>query len=232
MPFSSPDQVTVEKTPSYFVTKSAPLRIFEVLPKVRLIIVVRDPVTRAISDYAQVRLKRPDMPSFERMCLRWYRSRPELNRSWEAIRIGMYAIHLKRWMRYFPLSRIHFVSGEELAKDPVRELGKVQDFLGVGRYIKEKHFYFNQTKGFYCVKEWQGKPRCLRQVISNSKQNFHRCLGMEWQTGLKRRRCLGQTKGRRHPAVSDQVIDRLRTYFRPYNQQFYNMTGMDFAWSH
>lgn len=44
-----PGQITVEKTPSYFVTKDAPYRIHAVNPNIKLIVVVRNPVTRAIS---------------------------------------------------------------------------------------------------------------------------------------------------------------------------------------
>ena len=67
MPATLDGQLTVEKTPSYFVTKSVPQRVYFMSPDVRLVVVVRDPVTRALSDYTQARLKRPDLPSFENM---------------------------------------------------------------------------------------------------------------------------------------------------------------------
>lgn len=43
----------MEKTPSYWVTRSAPRRVYAMNPAVKLLAVVRDPVTRAISDYTQ-----------------------------------------------------------------------------------------------------------------------------------------------------------------------------------
>jgi hypothetical protein len=46
-------QITLEKTPKYFVTERAPKMIHEMNPKVKLILVVRDPTTRAVSDYTQ-----------------------------------------------------------------------------------------------------------------------------------------------------------------------------------
>ena len=55
MPATHDDELTVEKTPSYFVTKSVASRVHNMSADVRLIVVVRDPVTRAVSDYAQVR---------------------------------------------------------------------------------------------------------------------------------------------------------------------------------
>ncbi|KAL1470434.1 hypothetical protein MTO96_024316 [Rhipicephalus appendiculatus] len=60
MPLTLPEQITMEKTPSYFVTEEVPARIRSTLPDARLLVVVRDPVTRALSDYAQTASKRPD----------------------------------------------------------------------------------------------------------------------------------------------------------------------------
>ena len=54
MPSSRPDQVVIEKTPSYFITTKAPRRVWLMSSQTKLIVVVRDPVRRAISDYAQV----------------------------------------------------------------------------------------------------------------------------------------------------------------------------------
>jgi len=54
MPATYKGELTLEKTPSYFVTKSVPSRLHNMSSDIRLIVVVRDPVTRAVSDYAQV----------------------------------------------------------------------------------------------------------------------------------------------------------------------------------
>lgn len=53
MPATLEGQVTMEKTPSYFVTHEAPARVRQMDPGTKLLVVVRDPVTRAISDYTQ-----------------------------------------------------------------------------------------------------------------------------------------------------------------------------------
>lgn len=53
MPPTLEGQVTMEKTPSYFVTREVPQRVKQMNPKTKLLVVVRDPVTRAISDYTQ-----------------------------------------------------------------------------------------------------------------------------------------------------------------------------------
>ena len=203
MPTTLDGQITMEKTPSYFVTKNVPGRIYNMSKNVKLILVVRDPVTRALSDYAQTSSKRDDVKPFEQMAF-LDNSTGLVDTSWGAIRIGVYAKHLERWLKYFPLSQIHIVNGEKLISDPAGVMAKVQSFIGLKPVITEKHFYFNTTKGFPCLKkpEGSGRPHCL-----------------------------GKTKGRPHPKVNPQVLQRLRDFYRPFNQKFYQMTGTDFGWT-
>ncbi|XP_015232527.1 PREDICTED: heparan sulfate glucosamine 3-O-sulfotransferase 6-like [Cyprinodon variegatus] len=203
MPRTLEGQITMEKTPSYFITKEAPRRVHSMSRHTKLIVVVRDPVTRAISDYTQTLSKSPGLPSFQSLAF-CNTTTGLIDTSWSAIRIGIYAKHLENWLRYFPLSRFLFVSGERLVTDPAGEMGRVQDFLGLKRVVTDKHFYFNQTKGFPCLK----KPE-----------------------GSSRPRCLGKSKGRAHPLISNEVLLRLRDFYRPFNLKFYQMTGHDFGWS-
>lgn len=202
MPRTLEGQITMEKTPSYFITKEAPRRVFSMDRHTKLIVVVRDPVTRAVSDYTQTLTKSPGLPSFQSLAFRNGTS-GLIDTSWSAVRIGIYSKHLENWLRYFPLSRLLFVSGERLVTDPAGEMGRVQDFLGLKRVVTDKHFYFNQTKGFPCLK----KPE-----------------------GSSRPRCLGKSKGRPHPQIPADVLLRLRDFYRPFNLKFYQMTGQDFGW--
>jgi len=217
MPMTLDSQLTVEKTPSYFVTKFVPQRIYAMSPNVKLILVVRDPVTRALSDYTQARLKRSDLPFFETLAFinssstvrqRYRRHSADdlfrVNVSWGAIRIGLYARYLDRWLQLFTLDQFHFVSGERLVVDPAGELRRLQHFLGIKQLVTDKHFYYNATKGFPCLKKAErgGTPRCL-----------------------------GQSKGRRHPVVAADALRRLRDFYRPHNRRFYDLIGIDFGWN-
>ncbi|XP_073916312.1 heparan sulfate glucosamine 3-O-sulfotransferase 6 isoform X3 [Castor canadensis] len=201
MPRTLDGQITMEKTPSYFVTREVPRRIHSMSPDTKLIVVVRNPVTRAISDYAQTLSKTPGLPSFRALAFR--HGLGPVDTAWSAVRIGLYAQHLGNWLHYFPLSRFLFVSGERLVSDPAGEVGRVQDFLGLKRVVTDKHFYFNTTKGFPCLKK---APESSRP------------------------RCLGKSKGRPHPRVPKAVVQRLQDFYRPFNLKFYQMTGQDFGW--
>jgi Sulfotransferase domain len=53
MPLTNDRQLTVEKSENYFISESAPKRIHDMNEKIKLILAVRDPSERAISDYVQ-----------------------------------------------------------------------------------------------------------------------------------------------------------------------------------
>ncbi|KAK6170992.1 hypothetical protein SNE40_019262 [Patella caerulea] len=203
MPSTLEGQITIEKTPCYFVTKEVPQRIYNMSKDIKLIIVVRDPVTRAISDYTQAATKRPALKPFEKMAFIDNTSRI-VDTKWAAVKIGVYAKHLEKWLKYFPIRQIHFVNGETLISNPAGEMAKVQDFLGLKRIVTDKHFYLKDSRGFPCLKKrpGSGRPHCLRN-----------------------------NKGRTHPHVDQTVLNRLRDFFKPFNLKFYQMTGINFGWS-
>lgn len=200
MPATIDGQMTVEKTPSYFVTRAVPQRIHKMAPHTKLILVVRDPVTRAISDYTQTVIKRPGMRPFEQMAI-LDNITGMVNTSWGAIKIGMYSKHLERWLKYFDLKQIHFVSGERLISDPVGELQKVEKFLKLKPVISDEHFFLKGTKGFPCLLKDKGKIRCL-----------------------------GKTKGRTHPKINNKVLSTLKDFYKPFNAKFTQITNINFGW--
>ena len=203
MPESKKGQITMEKTPSYFVTKGIPQRVYKMSKKTKLIIVFRDPVTRAISDYTQLVSRNPNVKSFEEMVFVNNKTKI-IDTSWAIIKIGVYAQHLVNWLQYFPIRQMHFVSGENLIEKPAEEMKRVQEFLGLEQFISAENFTFNHTKGF----------PCYRKTIDTQK----------WH-------CLNGDKGRNHTKIDESVKRRLQDFYRPFNNRLYSLTGIDFGWT-
>uniref|UniRef100_A0A915JR15 Sulfotransferase domain-containing protein n=1 Tax=Romanomermis culicivorax TaxID=13658 RepID=A0A915JR15_ROMCU len=208
-----PWQITIEKTPSYFVTKKAPSRIFSMNPLIKLILVVRNPVTRAISDYTQNIAKKPGLPPFHRMAFLTMSAPKSLlvNSSWGAIKIGHYDKFMKQWLKYFPLQQIHIVDGQKLLTNPASEGRSVERFLGVKNpIIGVNNFVFRNSSHL-------SRPKpinfpCLLTIINPIP------------------RCLGKTKGRMHVEVTRKLKTILRDYFRSHNEQFFTSIGRRFDW--
>ena len=202
MPFSFKDQITIEKTPAYFTDDAAAGRIFQMNHSVKLLLVLRDPVDRTISDYTQIsynkQSKSLQFQKFETLALDMY---GRVNKSYRAIQRSMYYKHMERWLHFFPLSSFHFVDGEKLVSDPSTELKAVETFLGLPHVLSRENFFFNKTRGFFCMK-YDHKEKCL-----------------------------AKSKGRPHPYVRIDVIIRLKDFFRPLNNKFYNIIERNFHWT-
>ena len=205
MPATKPDEVTIEKTPE-FANTCSPERIHYFFPHVKLILVVRDPIDRAVSQYLQQFLKNVVNITFEEKVLT--RS-GELDTQYIAINQSLYDYHLKRWLQYFSLEQMHIVHGDKISKDnPTRQLVKVAKFLNLQPYFKEEMFFFNKTKGFYCWKQPNPRKPSAAEVPT----------------------CLGGGKGRQHPTISEAVLEKMRVLYKPHMQEFYKLIGQEFGW--
>ncbi|KAK3924329.1 Heparan sulfate glucosamine 3-O-sulfotransferase 5 [Frankliniella fusca] len=217
MPHSFPHQVTIEKSPSYFVTPEVPERVRAMNASVKLLLIVREPVTRAISDYTQLRShaataspspspasgsasgsgQQGPQRSFEELAIK-----PDgtVNVAYRPLSTSLYHSFLHRWLDVFSRDQLLVVNGDLLIEDPVPELRRIEQFLGLEPRIGRHNFYFNHTKGFFC----------LRNDTAD--------------------KCLRETKGRRHPRVDPAVITKLRKFFSEHNQRFYDLVGQDLGW--
>lgn len=200
--------------------QQVPERIRAMNSSVRLLLIVREPVTRAISDYTQLRSHStasgppaaassgpvgssnpvPAVPPprpFEQLAIH---PGGTINTSYRPIAISLYHTYLHRWLEVFPRDQILVVNGDRLIEDPVPQLQKIEAFLGLDSRIGRHNFYFNETKGFYC----------LRNDTAD--------------------KCLRETKGRRHPRVDPATVSKLRKFFIEHNQRFYELIGEDLGW--
>uniref|UniRef100_A0A672VAN7 Sulfotransferase n=2 Tax=Strigops habroptila TaxID=2489341 RepID=A0A672VAN7_STRHB len=200
MPFSYGNQITIEKTPGYFTSPQAPGRIHDMNSSIKLLLILRDPTERVISDYTQVYYNRVEshkpVQLFEDIVIK----NGALNTKYKAIQRSLYDVHMEKWLKHFSLDQIHIVDGNTLIKDPLPELQKVERFLNLPSQIMSSNFYFNQTKGFYCIRS-DGRERCLHE-----------------------------SKGRPHPLVNSTVLEQLYSYFREHNAKFYRMVNHSFDW--
>jgi len=137
----------------------------------------------------------------------------EVDDAYQAVRRSMYDLHLNRWLHYFHIDQFHFLSAENLVANPAAELQRVEKFLGLRHKLSKELFYYNQTRGFYCMCVDQRKRESNpdRQITADGK-------------------CLSSSKGRTHPSIDPRVLNKLREFFRPHNERLYKMVGVNFGW--
>lgn len=216
MPAVLRGQISMEKTPGYFHESGVPLKIFQTNNATKLVLIVRNPVDRLVSDYNQFRSRNidrgVDYPSLESFL---FTPSGHIDISYQPLQRSIYHYHLVRWMRYFSLDQIHIVDGDRFIKEPWVGLAKLEKFLELPPHITRDNFYFNETKGFFCG----------MQTMSLATLSPH-----SWT--CTRKTCLSKSKGRPKPPVDPETYRKLYRFFLSHNQIFFSLIQRyDFDWA-
>lgn len=129
--------ITGEASTLYLYDKDAPARIAALIPKVKMIAILRNPVDRAYSQFQHYRqVKREPLARFieainieeKRIAETWYPS-------YYYADMGFYSRQLRNYFRYFPRDQFTFFLYEDLANTSFLT-GEIFDFIGVEQNVK------------------------------------------------------------------------------------------------
>ena len=137
------DLMIGEASPSYLAHPEVPGRLFEVIPQVKLILLLRNPVDRAYSHYHhRLRNNRETLPFEEvveadKELLREGWDQPGKNGGqatiqkiyYSYLQRGIYVDQIKRWLGVFPKEQFLFLKSEDFFADPATGFDQVLDFL-------------------------------------------------------------------------------------------------------
>jgi hypothetical protein len=138
------EPIVGEASPSYLFHPLAPQRVAALLPGVRLVALVRNPIDRALSHYHhEVALGREPLPFEQALAQEDERMEGELERmrdpryfshawwNFTYLSRGRYAEQLERWLEVVPHERLLVIPSEDLLARPGETYGQVLEFLGV-----------------------------------------------------------------------------------------------------
>jgi hypothetical protein len=140
------NQKTFEASPLYIFNPLVPARMFELIPKVKIIVVLRNPTERAISQYFhEKRLNMETMPIFE--ALQEEENRLEhviKNKDFKSHNFvhstyksrGMYKGQIERYFNYFPREQILIINSDDLFTNTADTLRQIFKFVGVDTKYK------------------------------------------------------------------------------------------------
>jgi Sulfotransferase domain len=137
--------LTFEATPYYLFHPLAPARAAQLLPEVKLLVLLRDPVARAWFHYRHMvrlglePLSFPEAIAQEPVRLAGEVERIQADPGYDAVRHrrysylarGAYATQLRQWLGQFPADRFLVLCTERLGADPAGCYGKVLGFVGL-----------------------------------------------------------------------------------------------------
>ena len=180
------DSLCFETSAAYLFNPQVPQRVFEHLPDGKFIVLLRNPVDRAVS--CLTRLTR--------------RRRREGVRIWKPIHLGnhdaqhrkvflLYPEALRRWFSYYPRDRFLIIKSEDFFEDEKKIIAQCFKWLGIEPIDIGEPLFFD---------------------IINAER--------KWRPYSDRKR--GE--------VLDEEKAYLREFFKPHNQELYELLGRDFGW--
>jgi hypothetical protein len=188
------EPITGEASPYYLLHPSVPSRVARDLPDVALIVMLRDPVGRAISHYHhEVRLGFEDRPLGAALDLEEERLAGEEERiladpgyvslshqhhTYQAR--GRYAEQLERWFSQFSRERILVVEAGRFFQRPAEGFKEVLDFLGLPRMLRTVYPLHNANTYPPVDPETRGR---LREYFEPHNEQLYELLGQDFEWG-------------------------------------------------
>jgi FkbM family methyltransferase len=139
--------LTGEATPVYLRNWEVPTRLFDFFPKIKLITVLRNPVSRTISHYNHEARVNRESRSFEKVINaqieHFMSDRNPWNHTSSYITHGLYVEFLKHWMSIFPREQFLILKSEDFYVDPATTMKEVFNFLELPDYQLKNYKKFN-----------------------------------------------------------------------------------------
>lgn len=143
--FLGHDLATFEATPDYLFHPLAAPRAHALLPEVKLVVLLRDPVARAASQYQHmVRLGFEQLTFEDALAAEDERIAADLERihthpdhhprnllRFSYVHRGLYADQLQTWQRHYPRHRFLVLPSERMYDDPAGTYAEILGFLGL-----------------------------------------------------------------------------------------------------
>ena len=143
-PLRAGGRLVGEASPGYLFHPLAPERVKTTVPDAKLVVLLRDPVERALSHYYhEVALGREPLSFEQAIEAESERTRGEEERlvrepgyfshawaDYTYLARGRYAEQLERWFGVFPREQLLVVASNELAAEPGQTYARVLEFLG------------------------------------------------------------------------------------------------------
>lgn len=209
-----------EFSTTYFYCGDAPERVHRYNRDMRLILSLRNPVDRVISNHRhEIRIGHlTGDPSLERGI--------ENNPSY--VGQSLYFTQLSKWLEYFPLENIHVVVFEELFSNPVDSIQRIFEFLDLSTDFLPPGMEEKVNEGRI------PRSRVLDRGVKLSAMGLRR-LGLGWlvdglkRVGLKRAVSGGNTRSDTAMEIAPATRERLHGMFREENTKLASLLDRDLS---
>ncbi|XP_041461045.1 heparan sulfate glucosamine 3-O-sulfotransferase 1-like [Lytechinus variegatus] len=231
-PFSSRFQMTVEHSPAYAddhdLLEGA---IQQAASGIKVVIVIRDPVARIISEIASthrgvlnltlhsmqptVFQNKNETVSNEEMIPYNHQDNSvtventlidrynRVNADSSLIQAGVYYHTIKKLQTLFDGNGSYLViDRDDFVHQPLQTLARLETFLGIKQFFRNEHFEFHDQDGRYCVNV-------------ERRPDTH---------------CVYEMSQRHLPIVDENIIEKLKQYYDEYDLKLAGLLQRNFSW--
>ena len=206
-----------EASPSYMYFEEVPERIHEVLPDVKLIFILRNPVDRAYSHYWHEVKLGYEWLSFEdaiRVEKERLANEDIINRRhYSYLDRGKYIEQIKRFRKYFSNDQMLILITEELKSNPDFIMQQIFEFLQINPNFKSELWY--NRKANIGKKPRIKKLQLIRGRLHRVQTYYFPQLAFFINPIIYAIDMINSTKG--YPKMSSETRKFLVKYFKPYN---------------
>lgn len=152
----SPDHILGEKSPYYIVHPLVPERVHSLYPNVKIIMILRNPVSRAYSHYhfnlrkdnieplsfeEAIKAEPKRLAGEEKKLIKNPHYQSKNFKFYSYLKRGMYAEQVGRWFEFFPREQVLILTCEDLGKKTQEVMNEVFAFLELPPYedLKIEH---------------------------------------------------------------------------------------------
>ncbi|MDP8219412.1 MAG: sulfotransferase domain-containing protein [Candidatus Theseobacter exili] len=149
--------ITGESCPYYLFHPHIPKRVFEAIPAIKIIVLLRNPIDRAYSSYQHQVRKGREKNTFEQAIdieMRDFDNETnklindpfycsEKHRHFFYLSRGRYSEQIRRWMKFFPREQFLFIKSEHFFEKTEEVVNKVFSFLELPDWTLNEYKKFN-----------------------------------------------------------------------------------------
>jgi len=131
------EKIVGEATSSYLIYPKVPHLIHQVVPHARILISLRDPVERLISDYFMYQRLGLVKSSFHGLFVKKLGSDKEITMANRRVQFGLYSENVKKYFDIFGREQVKVIIFEEFIKDAKGTVEEILRFLGISQKLKK-----------------------------------------------------------------------------------------------
>ena len=222
-PIKRKNLITCDSTSSYFVHPLIPARVHKLLPSAKLIVILRNPVERAYSEFhytvalgLELTENFEDVIKSELKRIEIGNKKPELkientnynHFAFSHLRDGLYVQHLERWLKFFPNEQLLVLHTKDLSTNFDNTLAKTFEFLNLPKYQIENRIEKNKIDKI--------------RPLAGHEQNVYKNIDSKTRTLFN---------VQNYPEMKPETKKFLQDFFRPHNEKLFKMIGKRFDWN-